>query len=100
MGGINDKMLEMRKNSHKMLTKEEHLTHTYTGHKISASLSYVSVKGRREDGKGRGGQNAIRSMASPPLYLDWLDPNMCVYDGQRSSEISCGMCTSVVSLTC
>jgi hypothetical protein len=61
-------------------------TTMYTGRKMSESLSYVTV-----NGKGQGGeQDTLCAIASPPYpYLGWLATNVCICDGQRSSEISC-----------
>jgi hypothetical protein len=44
----------------------------------------------REDGKGKGEQDALCAIAYPlfPSH-GWLATNMCICNGQRSSEISC-----------
>jgi hypothetical protein len=43
------------------------------------------VKRGKEDGMGKGGQDAFCAVASPPL----AGHNVCICNGQRSSEISC-----------
>jgi hypothetical protein len=43
-----------------------------------------------EDGEGKGEQDAFCAIASPPSsYLGWLATNMCICNGQRSSDIFC-----------
>jgi hypothetical protein len=61
----------------------------YTGRKISARLSYVTVRGQ----KGGGGSKTPYAIAwrssRPSPYLGWLATNVCICNGQRSSKISC-----------
>jgi hypothetical protein len=41
--------------------------------------------------RARGEQDASCAIASPPSpYLGWLTINMCICNGQQSSEIFCG----------
>jgi hypothetical protein len=51
------------------------------------------IKRKIEDGKGRGEQDALCIIASPPSpYLSRL-ANMFVCNGQQSSKLSCDKCT-------
>jgi hypothetical protein len=85
----------------KLTTEQEHgskygatllssLPHTYTARKICASLCFVTVRGERKRGRARVEQDVLCAIVSPPSpYLDWLAANVCICNGQRSSEISC-----------
>jgi hypothetical protein len=47
-------------------------------------------KWRREDGKDKGWARPLMRYRFPPSpYLGWLTTNVCICNGQRSSEISC-----------
>jgi hypothetical protein len=62
----------------------------YTGRKISASLRYVTVRGEGKMEGARGEKDASCAIASPPsAYHGWQTANVCICNGQRSSEISC-----------
>jgi hypothetical protein len=53
-------------------------------------LNLCQSKGGREGGKGKGEQDALCAIASPPsLPVPRLATNMCVCNSQRSLEISC-----------
>jgi ribosomal protein S27E len=57
-----------------------------TGRKISASLNFVRISGGR-----------LRRRRFPSLPVPRLGGQQCVYfNGQRSSEISCGTCSRIL----
>jgi hypothetical protein len=77
--------------------------HSYIGRKVSASLSSARSKREAKLEKSREEQEALCAVASPPSpYLGslagWLAVNMCICNGQRSSDISCGKQTPVYLL--
>jgi hypothetical protein len=63
----------------------------YTTRKISASMTYLTVRREGNMGRARGEQDALFAVANlPSPHLGWLATNVCVCDDQQSSEISCG----------
>jgi hypothetical protein len=63
----------------------------HTRRKITASLTYIRVRGkvgRQEEQGGSKTLNALWSF-SPSPYLSQLATNMCTFNSQESSGVSC-----------
>jgi hypothetical protein len=62
----------------------------YTARKISANLSDVTVKGDGKLERAMGYQDGLCAVAFPPsLFLSWLATDVCICNGERSSELCC-----------
>jgi hypothetical protein len=78
---------------YKVLTVEW-IPNGHTRRKISLCLNCLAVRGRREDGKVKGKQDAMCAMASPPSqYLGRVANYLSICNGQRRWDVSCDVRT-------